>query len=415
MQHVDVVVGGQYGSEAKGHVTAQLIQQNLRSADHQGLADFELWNVRVAGPNAGHTVYDSNGQKFAFRQLPVGAVVDPRVKLYIAPGSEVDLEVLLEEIDTAWEKGWNTHDRLYVSSEATLIERGHFDIERDQELTERIGSTGKGVGAARAERILRTARTLGQWFDSEGGGHVVPWTWAEPEDLYATDTIVHERKQMVIIEGTQGYGLSLRASGNYPHVTSSDCRSVDFLAMAGIDPTRCCVDIVNWVVCRVHPIRVAGNSGPLKGETTWEALRLEPEQTTVTHKIRRVGTWDLELVAAAIQANGGRNAKLVVTMLDQVIPELAELAKVYNMEPEENDDDVLEQHEPTMQKVIDWLDENAPLDKIGAQVGMVTFSPTHALFAEFTAERAERSTRPAQTIDEMLRTIVGVRLHEEGN
>ena len=63
---------------------------------------------------------------------------------------------------------------------------------------------------------------------------------------------------------------------------------------------------------------MAGNSGPLKGETSWEELGLEPERTTVTNKVRRVGDWDPELLEEAIRANGGggwnSGVSLAVTM-----------------------------------------------------------------------------------------------------
>ena len=55
------------------------------------------------------------------------------------------------------------------------------------------------------------------------------------------------------------------------------------------------------LVARTYPIRVAGNSGPLKNELTWEEIsrrvgKQVMERTTVTNKIRRVGEWDEELL-----------------------------------------------------------------------------------------------------------------------
>jgi adenylosuccinate synthase len=134
----------------------------------------------------------------------------------------------------------------------------------------------------------------------------------------------------VVVEGTQGYGLGLHTE-NYPQVTSSDCRAIDFLGMAGISPWD--LDVGPFeviVVIRTHPIRVAGNSGPLKDETSWEHLNLPEERTTVTNKVRRVGQWDSRLVDQAIRANGGGGwndtVKLAVTMLDQKFPEVKNLA-----------------------------------------------------------------------------------------
>jgi adenylosuccinate synthase len=112
----------------------------------------------------------------------------------------------------------------------------------------------------------------------------------------------------------------------YPQVTSSDCRAIDFLAMAGLSPWAEYVSGFEvWLVARTYPIRVAGNSGPLYRETDWRSLGLAPEVTTVTNRIRRVGFWDQDLVAEAILANGGPapNVNLALTMLDYLVPEIA--------------------------------------------------------------------------------------------
>jgi adenylosuccinate synthase len=64
------------------------------------------------------------------------------------------------------------------------------------------------------------------------------------------------------------------------------------------------------LVLRAHPIRVAGNSGPLKGETSWAEIAKGAglpadfhELTTATRKVRRVGTFDPELLRKAIEVN----------------------------------------------------------------------------------------------------------------
>jgi adenylosuccinate synthase len=128
----------------------------------------------------------------------------------------------------------------------------------------------------------------------------------------------------VVIEGVQGYQLGLHA-GHYPKCTTADCRAIDFLSMAGVSPWAEGVSRVRVVVVvRVYPIRVAGNSGYLASETTWEALGLPEELTTVTKKVRRVGDWDADWVSQAVRANGGpsRDVVLALSMLDQKYPEL---------------------------------------------------------------------------------------------
>lgn len=297
------VVGAQYGSEGKGAVAAR-IGRDWSQGDSF---------VRVAGPNAGHTAYDANGRRFAFRQLPVASVVNHAANIVIAAGSEIEPAVLTKEIFEAEEAGHPVRGRLLIDNSATLLEDRHKEVEADRALVARVGSTGKGIGAARADRLMRSARVWGEVAADLG-----------LDECSYNDTAAHLNRMLsggarVMVEGTQGYGLGLHTS-NYPQVTSSDCRAIDFLAMAGINPWSVRVRIV--LATRVFPIRVAGNSGPLKGETDWAALGLEPERTTVTNKIRRVGSWDPGLVRAAIVANGPAS-EIALTMLDQYDPAVA--------------------------------------------------------------------------------------------
>ena len=296
-----VVVGGQFGSEAKGAVAAHL----TRTEPHRMMA------IRVAGPNAGHTVFDDQGQEFKLRCIPVAAAVDHEAILAIAAGSEVDEAVLEHEIEELEAAGHPVRTRLLIDSQATVLGTQHIQQEINQVLDGRIGSTAKGIGAARADRIWRSAEV-----------------WGEDHNLLGEVDVADRARRWlrqggtVLIEGTQGYGLGLHA-GYYPHCTSSDCRAIDFLAMAGLSPWDEAVkDFEVWVTFRTYPIRVAGNSGPLLGETTWEALVFDEERTTVTNKVRRVGQWDTDLALRAIAANGGHNDHLRIALMfmDYVVP-----------------------------------------------------------------------------------------------
>jgi adenylosuccinate synthase len=312
MSKLDVVVGGQFGSEAKGAVCARLVRLSLR----RGLPANYIYVVRVAGHNAGHTAYDEQGRPWALRTIPVAAVVDPEVQLVIAAGSEVNPDVLMDEITRLEEGGIPIRGRLLVDRAATWLDEDHIATETGLQMHEKTGSTGKGVGAARAARAMRKARTIGEWAD-------LPQWCVPTNDTAGMLNNLHFGSH-VLLEGTQGYGLGLHTK-YYPLVTSSNCRAIDFLAMAGVDPTG--FDKYNvWVTLRRYPIRVAGPSGELVGETTWEGLGLPAEKTTVTKKVRRVGEWDPELANAAVQANGGsRVVKVAYTMADQSQPVLAGL------------------------------------------------------------------------------------------
>jgi len=306
--NVTVVVGAQFGSEGKGAICGHL----GKKMDEADLA------IRVAGPNAGHTVYGADHTEWKLRAVPVAAVTSRDCGLHIAAGSEIDVEVLLDEVNRLDEAGYHVTDRLTIHPSATILSQRHKTAEMNLGLVGRIGSTGKGIGAARADRIMRAADTASQLtgvFGSKDGSR----QWLD-DPIVTLEDYGH-----VVIEGTQGYGLGLHTKF-YPQVTSSDCRAIDFLAMAGISPWSENVDALRVIlVARMYPIRVAGNSGPLKNETSWEELGLPLEHTTVTNKVRRVGDWDQALVTDAIRCNGGGdynpNVVLALTMIDQRFPD----------------------------------------------------------------------------------------------
>lgn len=331
MGAVHLVVGGQYGSEGKGAFVGHLVKHLLRNSEIP-------YVVRTGGPNAGHTIIDAEGKEWKLRQIPVAAVVDNEIPLGIAPDSEIEEDVLHKEIYLLETMGYPVLGRLTIDKEATLINDGHK--EREVGLVEGIGSTGKGVGAARADRIMRSAATFG------GEGNVL----ASVRDWLATP------RGQLIIEGTQGFGLGLHA-GLYPKCTSRDVRGIDLLAGLGLSPWEDCVDRVYvWIVMRTYPIRVAGDSGPMLDETSWEALGLDPEKTTVTQRIRRVGAWDPGLARAAIAANGGswsRAIKVVLMHFDYIAP--AVLGDVDTMYWEDETLQKLEEYAMSMDHLIDGV------------------------------------------------------------
>lgn len=334
---IQVVVGGQYGSEGKGNVAGELARDRGRG----------LVAVRVAGPNAGHSAVDHAGRKWAMRQIPVMAVTNPDARLVIAQGSEIDLDVLDREITQLEAAGFSIVDRLYVDRQATLITDDHKAQEGGYggPLTKRLGSTAKGIGAARAERVWRRAPLWGAGDEAVEG--------------YDTAELMRAALafgQDVIIEGTQGYALGLHA-GHYPQCTSSDCTFTDFLAMAGLNHLD--GDVEPWVVLRTFPIRVAGNSGPMYRETDWDTLSrmtqgyVQPEKTTVTQMIRRVGMWDPELARVAVTANGRSCARVALTFFDYWFPELAGQTEVGMLTPVHWT--AIQQVEEAIGTVVGWL------------------------------------------------------------
>lgn len=317
---IHAVVGGQFGSEAKGHVAAQLAARlstaRLGKKQHQ---------VRVGGSNAGHSAVAADGTVWALRQVPAAAVIDVEADLYIAQGSEVDFDVLKSEVDALDAAGYKVSKRLMIDANATVIEPHHIERETGSDINARTGSTSKGIGAARADRIMRIAKTVRDVEAFQALGEV-----CETAPLFHN---AQRRGEHIIVEGTQGYGLGMHTRF-YPQTTSGNCRTVDLLAQIGYVPLNIYEprDIHTWLVLRTYPIRVAGNSGSMDShELTWEELGertggyVKAERTTVTKKIRRVAEWNPNVVMQAVQANGGVNPYLhpCLMFIDYFEPRIA--------------------------------------------------------------------------------------------
>ena len=130
-----------------------------------------------------------------------------------------------------------------------------------------------------------------------------------------------EKNERVIIEGTQGFGLSPFHARHFPYVTSRDTTASAFLAETGLSPLD--VDDVVLVI-RTFPIRVAGeHSGPLPNEIDWQVITKECgsdkailERTSVTKKVRRVARFSSDVVKLGIKVN--QPSKIVLNHLDYI-------------------------------------------------------------------------------------------------
>lgn len=289
---VDVVVGGQFGSEGKGHICSYLAPE------------YDVL-MRVGGPNAGHKVFQ-DPEPYTHRQLPSGTLFS-NAKLFIGPGAVIDVDTLLKEaadcdVDAA---------RLSIDPQAMIITKA--DKESEAKLVEEIGSTGQGVGAAAARRILdreKPTHTLAR--DVPELSRFCRPIADQLEDAYAK----HRR---ILLEGTQGTGLSI-LHGSYPYVTSRDTTVSGCLSEAGISPSRVRRVIM---VCRSYVIRVQSpkekSSGPMrlgrgnKGELSWKEISRRSglsekelkgiELGSVSKKERRVAEFDWVLLRRAASLN----------------------------------------------------------------------------------------------------------------
>lgn len=290
-----IVVGGQYGSEGKGKVVS-LYSSSLDNP----------WVVRCGGPNSGHTT-SINGEETILRQVPAGAS-NPEAMLLLAAGCVIDEDVLLQEVHMLK----LDRDRIIVDPRAVLVE----DIDRKSELeaSKQIGSTASGTGAALIRRMTRP-HNIRLVKDSANLQKHVRVESVAPLLHSCLDNGSH-----VVIEGTQGFGLSLLHGPYYPYLTARDTTASGFAMEVGLSPRQ--VDSIIMVI-RTFPIRVGGNSGPIAEEITWKdiqrisgAPRVIQEYTSVTKRLRRVAHFDIEMVKIACKYN--RPTSLAIMGLDRL-------------------------------------------------------------------------------------------------
>jgi adenylosuccinate synthase len=134
-RYVDVLVGGQWGSEGKGNLAFFIAPE------------YDLL-VRVGAPNAGHKVRGQDGVVYTHRQLPSGTRATDSL-LLLGAGTVLDVGILRREIADCEISA----DRLAIDPGALIIEEG--DVPREAGLKNAIGSTGTGGGAALARRIMQ--------------------------------------------------------------------------------------------------------------------------------------------------------------------------------------------------------------------------------------------------------------------
>jgi adenylosuccinate synthase len=223
----------------------------------------------------------------------------------IAPGAIIDVDQLLKEISQH-----NLHARVGIDPNAVVLDARDREQETALQLRKRIASTLSGTGSATSRKVLRdeTLRLAGSM------DVLSRWIADVPSELNRT----HDLGHLVIVEGTQGFGLSLHHGDTYPFRTSRDTTAAGFLSEVGLSPFTV-TDIV--LVVRTFPIRVGGHSGPLKNEISWEELqrisgypsRVE-EYTSVTRTVRRVAKFDKEILRRAVAIN--RPTHLAVHGLD---------------------------------------------------------------------------------------------------
>jgi adenylosuccinate synthase len=312
---VDVLVGGQYGSEGKGNIVGHIAPE------------YSLL-VRVGGPNAGHKVYAEPIPE-AYFHLPSGTERAPKAQLLLGAGAMIFPPKLLEEIAAHQIDS----DRLSIDPQAMIIEPE--DIAQEKLLLDTISSTAQGVGAAMARKIMGRG---GKLTPSVRMAKDVPELGPFIRDGQALLEKTFVRGERVLLEGTQGTTLGLH-HGLYPWVTSRETTVAGCLADAGIASTRVRRVVM---VCRTYPIRVGGPSGRMKLEITYKELAARSgldendlkaaEKTTTTNKQGRFAEFDWEQLHRSTLLNGPTD--IALTFVDYLSKENRNAFRFDQLQPD---------------------------------------------------------------------------------
>lgn len=273
---MNIVMGGQAGSEAKGKQSAYLVDK---------------FNIKtVAGnmsPNAGHTVV-KDGRKFVTYHIPAGVYGGEKMdemRIIMGPASIINPEILIREIDELDKNGFNLYN-LYIDPRAVLITPTM--IAKENQDIVRIGSTAQGVGEARCSQIMRINALRAKDHPDLG-----QFTMDNTDEYTLT---LLGKGETILYEMSQGFDLCMLHGIDPIYCTSRIVSPMQALADMGIPP-KWLGDV--YAVIRPYPIRVnnrTGTSGPYPSEEiTWEEVGRRcgapydiTEMTTTTKLKRRV-------------------------------------------------------------------------------------------------------------------------------
>jgi len=323
---VIAVIGAQWGDEGKGHIVDLLSEQARLVVRYGG------------GNNAGHTVVNERGA-FKIHLVPSG-IFDPNTVNVIGSGVVIDPAVLLKEMADLKGQGINL-SKLFISDRAQVIMPYHITQDQLDETLRgdnRIGTTGRGIGPAYADKMARIGIRLGDLLQEEQllsrlrqvlevKNKLLTSLYNAPplslHEIYlqyldygrqlvdhVTDVhpIIHraiEKDVGILLEGAQGALLDVD-HGTYPYVTSSPPGAAGACQGAGIGPTR-----IQSVVGVYKAFASRVGEGPFPTEVQGEeadALRQLgtpwAEVGTTTGRLRRVGWFDAVLARYTAQVNG---------------------------------------------------------------------------------------------------------------
>ena len=315
----DLIVGLQWGDEGKGKIVDHMAQK------------VDVVCRFAGGHNAGHTIV-VDGKKYALHLIPSG-VLNPKAINVIGNGVVLSPENL---IDKELKQFDDLEGRLFISDKAHLLFPYHALIDQGKEKLRKkaIGTTGKGIGPAYADKILRTGHRVGElhhpeklvskilsYFETnrvlfEAMDIKTPtkdelleqvYKYKQYLEKYITDTTklvwtyLKDGKK-VLLEGAQGTMLDID-HGTYPYVTSSNTISAG--ACTGLGLNHKDIGKVTGIA-KAYCTRVGNGPFPTEdfGEDGNKMAEIGKEFGTTTGRKRRCGWFDAVATKYACRLNG---------------------------------------------------------------------------------------------------------------
>jgi adenylosuccinate synthase len=416
---VVAIIGAQWGDEGKGHIVDMLAERARLVVRYGG------------GNNAGHTVVNERGT-FKLHVVPSG-ILDPATANVIGHGVVIDPGALLQELAGLAERGVST-EKLFISDRAHVIMPYHVMQDKLDESArgdEKIGTTGRGIGPAYADKMARIGVRMGDLLHEETLLARLRQTLEAKNKLltalYGTQPLsLHEvflryleygkqlgdhitdtypiiqraldRNVPILLEGAQGVLLDIDY-GTYPFVTSSAPGAAGACQGSGVAPTHLSsvVGVIKAYATRVgsgpFPTEVEGDPADIMRQigTPWA------EVGTTTGRLRRVGWFDAVTARYALRINGCDT--LVITKLDvlDTMPRI-KICTGYRRNDTELDyppanTSILAQVEPIYEEMPGWMSPTTGVRRfgdlpaeardyvarlcelVGARLGMVSVGP----------------------------------------
>lgn len=308
---IDMVIDLGWGSSGKGGIVG-----------HMSMTDTYRVAVCSYGRQSGHTYKSKRFDvSMVVQQLPVSIVSPNVVDVFLGPGSLIHEETLRDELNKY--SDLLKDKNIWIHGNAAVINDSDVDMEVSSGMS-KMGSTTKGVGAAMIRKINRNPdddNTAKSSLDISSFENVNVLDSEEySKVLIESMYVCHSKDQKVMVEGAQGFGLSIH-HGFWPYVTSRDVTPSQIWADCGL-PFKYFKEVRVIGVARTLPIRVNNRDGwsgpcyPDQHELSWKDLNIEPERTTVTKLERRIFSFSERQLLHACNVCMDYKSQIALTFCD---------------------------------------------------------------------------------------------------